>query len=150
MEPLETLCEKFNTNLERLKIYGEGRAINRKEGVAFVNVKNEPCSVSDGHDTVLFWVKNSGVPVDPGFGKQKSKRVNNSYTLAANSKKDVLDLLISLMNEIAFLTFTGYSTQTINIADQFFGLANSNHETYFFTIDFDVVENLKLETCLDC
>lgn len=150
MEPIQILCENLNVKLSKLLIYGEGRAIVKKEGVAFVNEKNEPCAVSDGYDTVLFWVLNNGSPVDEGFGKNKSKRVNNSYVMAINSKFDCLDLILSAMNDVKFLTFTSYSKQTLQVAEQFFGLSQANFETYFMSIEFDVVEIIKPKTCLNC
>ena len=150
MEPFETLCQKLTANIPRLLIYGEGRAIVKKEGVSFVNTENKPCSVNDGYDCVLFWVKSASTPEGSGFGKKSASRSINTYTLAANSKENKHDIIRAVLNSIKDFTYSGSGFDTLNIADQYFGLGQADFQTWFFTIEFSVTENINPVVCLDC
>jgi len=150
MEPFDLLCQKLSANIPKLVIYGEARAIVKKEGVSFVNQKNEPCSVHDGYNCVLFWVKSGSEPDGTGFGKNSAKRAINSYTLAVNSKENQHDMVRAVINSLKDFVYSGSNFDTLNIADQYFGLTQANFETHFFSIDFTVTENINPVVCVDC
>ena len=150
MEAFETLCQKLSANIPRLLNYGEGRAVQKKEGIAYVNDQNVPCSVNDGYDCVLFFDKTASNPDGTGFGKKSAKRAINTYLIAVNSKQDYHDIIRAILNSIKDFTYSGSSFESINIADQFFGLSQGNHETYFYTLEFTVTENINPVVCVGC
>lgn len=150
MEPFEILCQKLSANIPRLLIYGESRAIVKKEGVSYVNLQNKPCAVSNTHDCVLFWVKSGSTPDGTGFGKSSAKRAINTYTLAVNSKEDQHEMIRAVINSLKDFTYSNSGFDTLNIADQYFGLKQGNFETWFFTIEFTVTENINPMNCVDC
>lgn len=148
MKSIDQINQALCTGLNNAKIYGEGRAVEKKEGLAYVTKDMKPCSVDAGFETVLFWTKESANPVGSGFGRQKVSRTENRYALAVNSKTMNHDKILSLIS--GFCNYQGSSFASIQIADQYFGLSNGNRETHFFTIEFTILENIEPDICPDC
>ena len=147
---IDNLKAKIQTALPYCLVYGEGRQIRQDNipGVVFVTDKNQPCAVSNSHEAVIFWVKNGSEKApDAGFGNRIAKRKVINYTLVANSKSNISELLLQLINGLENFDWSSESFVAQNIASDFFGLTQGNLATYFYTLDFSVIETIDCKNC---
>jgi hypothetical protein len=103
--------------------------------------------VNDTYPIVLFLVRESAsVEPTPAGGRATSllRRVN--FKLVANSKLENAEFaLTSIINRTKGITYEGTDYNSKAIANQYFGLAERNFETYFFALDLSVIEKISCE-----
>ena len=148
---LNTLSLALCTNFPKADIVGLCREVLAKEAVVYVNSKNKPAAVDDRVDATIFWVANNAEKLGEGFGKRNAHRYSVSYTLAISSKKNIHGMLISIINSFGKdWEYTGSNFDTQTVAQSFFGLTDVNHQNYFFTMNFNVIQLIESVECLPC
>ena len=147
---------KISSEIERLlniKVlnYGEShKVISEGTGFNYRSIGSEnPCSVDDNYDLVLFFVReNSSLDDENGRGlKQVLSRTVN-FKLIANSKTASNDYNLNyILNSISEVQLGDTNNDAKAIAQNYFGIDQFNFETYFVTIDFSIKEKID---CLVC
>ena len=131
--------------------YGEGHeVILENEGANYASISgNQPCSVNDNYDLVMFYVRTGSEPTGQlKGGNQTVLSRNVSFKLIGNAKgPDAEFNLAVLVNSIAGIKYTGTDNNAKSVAQTYFGLTEHNFETYFFSIDFTNVETIVCPKC---
>ena len=148
---LKNLCDNLastfigNTMLnygESVESIVEGSAGNyvTKDGQTY-------CAVNDTYPLVIFLVRESAKTENtPAGGRATSLLRTVNFKLIANSTYQNAEFGIStIINRTKGITYAGTDFNSKAIASQYFGLAERNFETYFFTIDFSIVERISCE-----
>lgn len=105
------------------------------------------CSVNDTYPLVLFFTRQSAsVEAAPAGGRANSLLRTVNFKLIANSTYENAEFgITSIINRTKGITYAGTDFNSKAIAGQYFGLAERNFETYFFSIDFSVTERISCE-----
>jgi hypothetical protein len=105
------------------------------------------CAVNDTYPLVIFLVRESAsVENTPAGGRAGSLLRTVNFKLIANSTYENAEFGIStIINRTKGISYAGTDYNSKGIASQYFGLAERNFETYFFSIDFSVVERISCE-----
>lgn len=131
--------------------YGEGHEIITKDqGANFVSIDlNKPCSVDDNFDLVFFIVRTNSSPTDQVRGGNRNKLSRKTtFKLCGNSKQASGEYNLSvLINQVPGIEYLSSDFSTKQIAQTYFGLEEQNFETFFFTIDFSVLEKIECVRC---
>jgi hypothetical protein len=131
--------------------YGEGHEIITKDqGANFVSIEtNKPCSVDDNRELVLFLVRQSSSPTDQVRGGNRNKLSRKTtFKLCGNCKNASGEYnLAVLINQVPGIEYLGSDFSTKQIAQTYFGLEEQDFETFFFTIDFSVLEKIECVKC---
>lgn len=148
---INEICQQITGNISNVLIYGEGvEKITDQDGANYVSTSNyEPCAINDGYDMVIFFVRTTADPNDQVRGGRKNKLTRNvKFKLVANARNVSSEYALSvLLNQTKGVTYTGSDFDNKAIATTYFGLAEHNFETAFFSLDFECVETI---VCLDC
>lgn len=150
MSNIDSLKNKLCIRIPFVHVYGEGREIRQDSlpGVVYVNDKNQPCAVNNNLEGVIFWTKNGAEKAgDPSFGNRSAKRKVVNYTLAASSKRDISATILDIINGLEYFDWSNESFDQTAIGSEFFGLSQVNLDTYFYTIEFSVIENVDCKGC---
>jgi hypothetical protein len=145
-KPLSTLND-FLCSIPLTKNYGESvESLTTNQGANYVTTKDpiEYCSVNDGYNNVIFYVRNSATPQDIQAGGRNNliSRIV-SYTLACNSKNPEFEVyLVNAINQIVGLQYTGSNYDNRSVASNFFGIEDYNFEGRFFAIEFQALERI--------
>jgi len=148
---LKDLCQNlagtFNGNMmlnygEAVESILEGSAGNyvTKDGQTY-------CAVNDTYPLVVFYLRESAtVEAAPAGGRANSLLRTVNFKLIANSTYENAEFgITSIINRTTGITYAGTDYNSKAIASQYFGLAERNFETYFFSIDFSVTERISCE-----
>lgn len=105
------------------------------------------CAVNDTYPLVLFYLRESAsVASAPAGGRANSLLRTVNFKLIANSTYENAEFgITSIINRTKGITYAGTDFNSKAIASQYFGLAERNFETYFFSIDFSVTERISCE-----
>lgn len=149
---LDALCSTMSGYYGlRLKYYGEAtESLVQDSAANYVTLDGSQfCSVDDQHDLVIFLVRqNSNPNPQPGGGRKNILTRNVSFKLICNTDFQGVEFVISTMiNATSHMEYNGSSFNSRSIAQEYFGLAERNYETNFFTVDFTITEKI---TCLPC
>jgi hypothetical protein len=146
---IDLLKQQLAIQLPYIHIYGEGRQVRNDNlpGVVYVDENLKPCAVNNLQEGVIFWVKNTAEKDADGFGNWAAKRKVTNYTLAAASKSDISATILSIVNDLRGFDWSSESWQQSDIGQNFFGLSQVNLDTYFYTLEFTVVENIACKSC---
>ena len=148
---LKDLCQNlagtFNGNMmlnycEDVESILEGSAGNyvSKDGQTY-------CAVNDTYPLVVFYLRESAsVEAAAAGGRANSLLRTVNFKLIANSTYENAEFgITSIINRTKGITYAGTDYNSKAIASQYFGLAERNFETYFFSIDFSVTERISCE-----
>jgi hypothetical protein len=151
-DPLQTLCENLKATFgATLKNYGEAiKSLNPNQAANYITVDNsEQCAIDDTYAHTLFYVRESAdvLAVAGGGNNQKLTR-SVTYRLVANTKhlKDEYSV-ISIINAIPKLTYNGSNYDQDGIAISYYGIAQRNTDSSFFTVSFSVLETIYCKKC---
>lgn len=143
----QVICQTF----PKAEVVGLCREVAAKEASVYINAKNKPASVNDGFESVIFWVANNAEPLESGFGKKANRKVSVSYTLAVSSKRNIYLQLVAMLNGFGNgWEWTGANFDAQSVAQSYFGLTDYNSQNYFFTLTFNVIQNIEDLDCLPC
>lgn len=149
---LTLLCENIK------KAYGN-RCLNYGEGVEslldnqagnYITVDGSQfCSVNDAYDVVLFFTRENSSPNEQqGGGMKNTLYRTTTFKMAVNSRIQTDEFaLTSIINGTTGISYLSTSYDGKTVASQMFGLEERNHQTAFFTIDFNAVEKITCQPC---
>jgi hypothetical protein len=151
-DPLQILCEKLKESFgASLKNYGEAiKSLNPNQAANYITVDNsQQCAIDDTYSHTLFYVRESAdvLAVSGGGTNQKLTR-SVTYRLAANTRnlKDEYSI-IRIINSIPKLTYNGTSYDQDGISATYYGIAQRNTDSAFFTVSFSVLETIYCKNC---
>lgn len=149
---LQKLCQVLGGYYGyRIKNYGEAtESLQENSAGNYISMEDKSfCSVDDGFDLVVFFVReNATANNQPAGGRKNILTRNVAFKIVVNSKHSGDEFAIStLVNTISHVTYGGSNFDSKGVALQYFGLPERNFETYFFTIDIDVVEKITCQPC---
>jgi hypothetical protein len=149
---LQNLCQVLGGYYGmRLKNYGEAtESLQADSAGNYISIKDKTfCSVDDAYDVTLFFVReNATTNNQPAGGRKGVLTRNVSFKIVVNSKHPGEEFAIStLVNTISHMTYGGSDFDSKAIALQYFGLPERNFETYFFTLDIEVLEKITCQPC---
>ena len=103
--------------------------------------------VNDTYQIVLFLVRESAsVENIPAGGRATNLLRKVNFKVIVNSKLENAEFaLTSIINRTKGITYVGTDFNSKAIANQYFGLAERNFETYFFALDLSVTEKISCE-----
>ena len=147
---IKTLCENIASTYVGLALnYGEAveSIIEGSAGNYVTKDGSTYCAVNDTYPIVLFLVReNASVEATPAGGRAGSLLRTVNFKLIANSKFENSEFgITSIINRTKGITYAGTDFNSKAIANQYFGLPERNFETYFFAIDFSVIEKISCE-----
>jgi hypothetical protein len=95
---------------------------------------------------VFFVRESASTEAAPGGGRANSLLRTVNFKLIANSTFENAEFgIATIINRTKGITYAGTDYNSKAIANQYFGLAERNFETYFFSIDFSVTERISCE-----
>jgi len=147
---IKNLCENIASTYVSLALnYGEAvESIIEGSAGNYVTLDGSTyCAVNDTYPIVLFLVRESAsVEPTPAGGRATSLLRKVNFKVIVNSKLENAEFaLTSIINRTKGITYEGTDYNSKAIANQYFGLAERNFETYFFTLDLSVTEKISCE-----
>jgi hypothetical protein len=147
---INALCENIGSTYAALALnYGEAvESIIEGSAGNYVTLDGSTyCAVNDTYPIVLFLVRESAsVENIPAGGRATSLLRKVNFKVIVNSKLENAEFaLTSIINRTKGITYVGTDFNSKAIANQYFGLAERNFETYFFSLDLSVTEKISCE-----
>ena len=147
---LKALCENLaGTFVNNMLNYGEAveSIVEGSAGNYVTKDGQTDCVVNDTSPLVVFFVRESAsVEAAPAGGRANSLLRTVNFKLIANSTFENAEFgIATIINRTKGITYAGTDYNSKAIASQYFGLAERNFETYFFSIDFSVTERISCE-----
>ncbi len=147
---IKNLCENIASTYVGLALnYGEAvESIIEGSAGNYVTLDGSTyCAVNDTYPIVLFLVRESAsVENIPAGGRATSLLRKVNFKVIVNSQLENAEFaLTSIINRTKGITYVGTDFNSKAIANQYFGLAERNFETYFFALDLSVTEKISCE-----
>lgn len=151
---LKNLCDNLSSTFVGNLMLNYGEAVESiVEGSAGNYVTKDGqtyCAVNDTYPLVIFFVRESASVETPAAGGRANSLLRSvKFKMIVNSKFDHSEFAISsILNRTKGIKYEGTDFNSKAIANQYFGLAERNFETYFFATDFNITEKISCEvTC---
>ena len=149
---IKNVCEKLGDFYGlQLKNYGEAtESLQADSAGNYISIDgNQFCSVDDSYRLVIFLVReNATTNNQPAGGRRNILTRNVSFKVCVNSKhREDEFALANLLNDISHVTYGGTDYDSKAVALRYFGLPERNFETYFFTLDIEVLEKITCQPC---
>ncbi len=149
---LQSICTMLSEYYgSRIKNYGEAtESLLDNQGSNYVTMDGgQYCSVNDVYDVVVFFDRQSATPSNqPGPGRKNSFSRNVTFKMVCNVKDSAEEFAIAtILNMASHSVYTASDYDSKGIATTYFGLTERNFETFFFTMDFEIVEKITCQIC---